>query len=45
MKNFDSNTFFDKLNQLLKPGPTHNNMLDIVIIFINSNKNKGDKNV
>ncbi|MGB5919820.1 glycerate kinase type-2 family protein [Arcobacter sp.] len=43
MKNFDSNTFFDKLNQLLKPGPTHNNMLDIVIILIN--KNKGDKNV
>lgn len=45
MKNFDSNTFFDKLNQLLKPGPTHNNMLDIVIILINSNKNKGDKHV
>ncbi len=45
MKNFDSNSLFDKLNQLLKPGPTHNNMLDIVIICINSNKNKGDKDV
>lgn len=45
MKDFDSNSFFDKLGQLLKPGPTHNNMLDIVIIYINSNKNKGDINV
>jgi glycerate-2-kinase len=45
MENFDSNGFFEKLNQLLKPGPTHNNMLDIVIIYINSNKNKGDKDV
>ena len=45
MKNFDSNSFFEELNQLLKPGPTHNNMLDIVIIYINSNKNKGDNNV
>jgi len=45
MENFDSNGFFEKLNQLLKPGPTHNNMLDIVIIYINLNKNKGDKNV
>lgn len=43
MNNFDSNSFFEKLNQLLIPGPTHNNMLDIVIIYINSNK--GEKNV
>ncbi|RXJ79632.1 glycerate kinase [Arcobacter sp. F2176] len=35
MEDFDSNNFFDKLNQLLKPGPTHNNMLDIVIILKN----------
>lgn len=42
LNNYDSNTFFDKLNQLLIPGPTHNNMLDIVIIYIN---NKGDNNV
>eukprot|EP01028_Stygiella_incarcerata_P005545 TRINITY_DN23339_c0_g1_i3.p1 TRINITY_DN23339_c0_g1~~TRINITY_DN23339_c0_g1_i3.p1 ORF type:complete len:367 (+),score=-31.47 TRINITY_DN23339_c0_g1_i3:360-1460(+) len=35
MEDFDSNIFFDKLNQLLKPGPTHNNMLDIVIILKN----------
>lgn len=41
LNDFDSNSFFDKLGALLKPGPTHNNMLDIVIINIK----KGEKNV
>ena len=34
LDNFDSNSFFQKSGDLLIPGPTHNNMLDIVIILI-----------
>lgn len=38
LNNFDSYHFFQKMNQLLIPGPTHNNMLDIVIIYIKKEK-------
>lgn len=34
LENFDSNSFFKELNLLLKPGPTHNNMLDIAVLYI-----------
>ena len=32
LNNFDSNTFLEQIDALLKPGPTHNNILDLVII-------------
>jgi len=34
LNNFDSNTFFQKIDCLVKPGPTHNNMLDAVVLYI-----------
>jgi len=34
LNSFDSNSFFKQSADLLIPGPTHNNMLDIVIIYI-----------
>ena len=34
LNSFDSNSFFKQSTDLLIPGPTHNNMLDIVIIYI-----------
>lgn len=36
LENFDSNGFFTYTDELIKPGPTHNNLLDIVIIMIES---------
>jgi len=36
---FDSNTFFAKSGELLVPGPTHNNLLDIVMMLIEPNIN------
>lgn len=32
LNNFDSNTFLEQIDALLKPGPTHNNILDLIII-------------
>jgi len=32
LDNFDSNTLFEKINCLLKSGPSHNNILDLIII-------------
>jgi len=34
LKKFDSYNFFKKINSLIQPGPTHNNMLDAVVIYI-----------
>lgn len=34
LENFDSNSFFEKINCLLKSGPSHNNILDLIIIKI-----------
>jgi len=34
MDNFDSNTFFQQIDSLVKSGPTHNNMLDAVVLYI-----------
>ncbi|MEA1920234.1 MAG: DUF4147 domain-containing protein [Campylobacterota bacterium] len=34
LETFDSNTFFSKTGELLITGPTHNNLLDIVMILI-----------
>jgi len=33
---YDSNTFFARSGHLLKPGPTHNNLLDVVVLCIQS---------
>lgn len=42
---FDSNGFFSKTGEVLITGPTHNNLLDIVIILIESNPTKRERNV
>jgi len=34
LDSFDSNNFFEQTGELLITGPTHNNLLDIMIIFI-----------
>ena len=34
LKNFDSYNFFKQLNSLIISGPTHNNLLDAVVIYI-----------
>ena len=34
LKTFDSNTFFNKSDELIVTGPTHNNLLDIVVMLI-----------
>ena len=34
---FDSNSFFEQTGELLITGPTHNNLLDIMIMLIESN--------
>ena len=33
-QNFDSNSFLREIGALVEPGPTHNNMLDAVVIYI-----------
>lgn len=38
LENFDSNTFLDKCGCLLKTGESHNNILDVVIVYIKDNK-------
>ena len=39
LKDFNSNAFFKKLGDLVDTGPSHNNMLDVLIIYI-ENKEK-----
>lgn len=34
LESFDSNSFFEQTGELLIPGPTHNNLLDIMIMLI-----------
>ena len=34
LKSFNSNEFFEKTNDLINTGPSHNNMLDVLIINI-----------
>ncbi|MAD42528.1 MAG: glycerate dehydrogenase [Arcobacter sp.] len=34
LKSFNSNEFFEKTNDLINTGPSHNNMLDVIIIYI-----------
>ncbi len=36
LQTYDSNTFFSRSGDLLKPGPTHNNLLDVVVLCIQS---------
>ncbi len=42
LEQFDSYTFFSKTGELLKPGPTHNNLLDIVMILIEPTLQQGE---
>lgn len=42
LESFDSNAFFSKTGELLTPGPTHNNLLDIVMILIEQTFKKGE---
>ncbi|MCJ7765977.1 MAG: DUF4147 domain-containing protein [Thiovulaceae bacterium] len=44
LETFDSNTFFAKSGELLVPGPTHNNLLDIVMMLIEPKPTKGEFN-
>ena len=37
LDSFDSNSFFVQTGELLITGPTHNNLLDIMIMLIESN--------
>ncbi|HHD73099.1 MAG TPA: DUF4147 domain-containing protein [Epsilonproteobacteria bacterium] len=39
---FDSNTFFEKTGELIKTGPTHNNLLDIVMLLIEPTLQQGE---
>lgn len=41
LETFDSYTFFTKTGELLTPGPTHNNLLDIVMILIEPKLTQG----
>lgn len=42
LETFDSNAFFSKTGELLITGPTHNNLLDIVMILIEPTFQKGE---
>ncbi len=44
LESFDSYTFFTKTGELLTPGPTHNNLLDIVMILIEPKPIQGATN-
>jgi glycerate-2-kinase len=44
LENYDSNTFFSKTGELLITGPTHNNLLDIVMMLIEPTPQKGENN-
>ncbi len=39
---FDSNAFFEQTGELIEPGPTHNNLLDIVMLLIEPHHNQGE---
>lgn len=45
LENFDSYTFFSQSKELLIPGPTHNNLLDIAMMLIEPEANEGDEDV
>lgn len=34
LTDYDSNSFFSKTGEVLEPGPTHNNLLDIVMMIV-----------
>ena len=42
LDSFDSNSFFAKTGELLTPGPTHNNLLDIVIMLVEPKPIQGE---
>ncbi|WP_345977401.1 DUF4147 domain-containing protein [Sulfurimonas sp. HSL3-7] len=44
LETYDSNTFFSKTGELLITGPTHNNLLDIVMMLIEPTPQKGENN-
>ncbi len=44
LETFDSNAFFAKTGELLMPGPTHNNLLDIVMMVVEPNIKQGELN-
>lgn len=33
LEHFDSNGFFKRTNELIKTGPTHNNLLDVIMLY------------
>jgi glycerate-2-kinase len=44
LETFDSNSFFAQTGELLVPGPTHNNLLDIVMMLIEPKPREGETN-
>lgn len=44
LDSFDSNSFFEQSGELLITGPTHNNLLDIMIMLIEPNPTQKDTN-
>lgn len=42
LETFDANTFFARSGELLVPGPTHNNLLDIVMMLIEPKPTQGE---
>ena len=44
LEHFDSNSFFAQTGELLTPGPTHNNLLDIVMMLIEPKTTQGETN-
>lgn len=44
LESFDSNSFFTRSDELLVPGPTHNNLLDIVMMLIEPRAEQGEGN-
>jgi glycerate 2-kinase len=44
LETYDSNTFFSKTGELLITGPTHNNLLDIVMMLIEPTPQQGENN-
>lgn len=44
LETYDSNTFFSKTGELLITGPTHNNLLDIVMMLIEPTPQQGESN-
>ena len=44
LESFDSNSFFEQTGELLITGPTHNNLLDIMIMLIEPNPTERETN-